>query len=138
MCYRGRACCRKLDPLFSKMEADLHNIVPEIGELNGLRSNYRFGVLPHMPYSQFGACEIKIDIQSRRVEPRWQVRGIIARAYLYMAETYGISLSKNQRQLFVAWNRQYTPLDWEIERNKRIMRIQGNDNAYISQYRGKR
>ncbi len=138
MCYKGRACCRKLDPTFSKMEADLHNIVPEIGELNRLRSNYRFGVLPHISSSQFGACEIKIDNQSRRVEPRSQVRGIIARAYLYMAETYGISLSKNQRQLFVAWNKQYPPEAWEIKRNKRIMSIQGNDNSYISQYYSRR
>jgi deoxyribonuclease-1 len=136
-CYKGRPCCRKLDPSFAKMEADLHNIVPEIGELNALRSHYRFGVLPHIESAQFGPCEIKIDTQTRRVEPPPRARGMIARAYLYMAETYAISLSKSQIQLFMHWNRQYPPESWEIERNKRIQNIQGNDNSYITQYQDK-
>ncbi len=27
------------------MEADLHNLVPAVGEINGDRSNYRFGMI---------------------------------------------------------------------------------------------
>lgn len=136
-CYKGRACCRKIDRSFAKMEADLHNIVPESGELNALRSNYRFGFLPHIPQTQFGNCQMKIDPQIRQVEPPPQTRGFIARAYLYMAERYHISLSQSQIQLFRHWNKQYPPEVWEVERNKRILDIQGNDNPYITQYQEK-
>lgn len=132
--YQGRACCREQDPSFSKMEADLHNIVPEIGELNGCRSNFRFGLLPQIKSGQFGACAFKIDPETRRVEPRAEVRGQIARAYLYVAKIYHLHLSDSQRKLFWAWNKQYPPESWEIERDRRIANIQGNHNPYISEY----
>lgn len=131
---RGRRCCQKIDPEFSRMEADLHNLVPEIGELNALRSNYRFGMLPHMKAGQFGQCEMKIDSDSRRVEPNKQARGVIARAYLYMADTYDFQLSNSQQQLFSAWNTEYPPEPWEIEWDNRVFKIQGNHNAYIAEY----
>lgn len=131
---KGRQCCQMIDPTFCKMEADLHNLVPEIGELNALRSNYRFGVLPFVDSHQFGDCEFKIDPVTRRVEPALLTRGFIARAYLYMASQYDWHLSDSQRQLFMAWNRQYPPAAWEIERDKRIEKIQGNSNLFISRY----
>lgn len=133
-CYRGRRCCQEIDPAFSKMEADLHNLVPEIGELNALRSNYRFGVLPQMQGGQFGICEMKIDPETRRVEPRESVRGVIARTYLYMAATYDFHLSDSQRQLFNTWNTEFPPDEWEIEWDNRIFFTQGNHNPYISKY----
>ena len=37
----GRKNCRK-NAEFKKMESDLHNLVPAIGEVNGDRSNYSF------------------------------------------------------------------------------------------------
>ncbi len=137
-CYKGRECCRKKDKSFAKMEADLHNLVPEIGEINQLRSNYRFGLLPHIEAGQFGSCEFKIDRTTRRVEPRVAVRGIIARAYLYMAKTYHIALSKSQQQLYVSWNRLYPPDSWEREWDDRVAEIQGNHNTYITQYQENR
>jgi deoxyribonuclease-1 len=133
-CYKGRRCCREVDKNFSKIEADLHNLVPEMGELNGLRSNYRFGLLPHIELGQFGDCEIKIDSETRRVEPRPAARGLIARAYLYMSKTYKIHLSDSQLQLMRAWNALYPPDAWEIEWDKRVASMQGNHNLYISEY----
>lgn len=137
-CFKGRRCCQEIDANFARLEADLHNLVPEIGELNAKRSNYRFGHLPMSISGQFGSCEIKIDPISRRVEPRKEVRGMIARTYLYMAEQYAYNLSDSQRQLFESWNRQYPPSIWEIERNKRIEAQQGNTNSYISEYEVKK
>lgn len=133
-CYKGRQCCQTIDPQFSKMEADLHNLVPEIGELNALRSNYRFGELPNIKAGQFGLCEFKIDNKTRRVEPHSEVKGTVARAYLYMAAQYGIHLSDAQHQLCVVWNRQYPPDEWEIQWDNRVADIQGNHNIFISQY----
>lgn len=137
-CYKGRACCREINPEFAKMEADLHNIVPEIGELNAVRSNYRFGMLPHVATGQFGACEFKVDKETRRVEPRAMVRGMVARAYLYMANTYSIHLSPAQHQLFAAWNKEYPPDAWEVLWDNRIAMLQGNHNLYITHYLEKR
>jgi len=133
-CYKGRKCCQKIDPTFSTIEADLHNIVPAIGELNILRSNYDFAELPDVKSNQFGSCNIKIDKVKHQIEPRHEVRGIIARAYLYMENIYKISLSKEQKKLFLRWNKKYPPTDWEIYWNTRITKIQGNDNSYISNY----
>lgn len=132
--FKGRECCRQIDPDFAKMEADLHNLVPELGELNASRSNYRFGLLPFISEGQFGECEIKIDPITRRVEPRILARGTIARAYLYMADRYNMPLSDSQYQLFTAWNRSYPPDLWEKEWDKRIETIQGNSNLHISNY----
>ena len=42
----GRKACSK-DPIFNKMEADMHNLVPAIGELNADRSNFRYGANKH-------------------------------------------------------------------------------------------
>lgn len=137
-CYRGRACCRKIDKKFSKLEADLHNIVPAIGEVNALRSNYRFGLLPHIPLGQFGVCEVKIDDETRRVEPPSTVRGIIARAYLYMADEYDIPLSHAQRKLFSAWNIQHPPEDQERSWDNQVAYIQGNHNTYILNYKDRK
>ncbi len=137
-CYKGRKCCEKVDPQFIKMETDLHNVVPEIGELNAYRSNYRFGMLPFVSQGQFGTCEIKIDQETRRVEPSVAVRGTIARAYLYMSETYDIPLSSSQEQLFRAWNREYPPTAWEKTWHDRVAEIQGSHNPFILRYAEKR
>ncbi len=136
-CYRGRNCCQKIDPDFARMEADLHNLVPEIGELNALRSNYRFGLLPFINPGQFGSCEMKIDAAGRRVEPPIETRGLIARAYLYIAERYEMRLSDSQRQLFDAWDKLYPPDEWEHEWNRRVTSVQGNTNEHISKYQVK-
>jgi len=133
-CYKGRTCCQKIDPIFLKMATDLHNIVPIIGELNGIRSNYGFSELPHIKPNQFGCCHFKIDRKNKKVEPRSAVKGIIARTYLYMANSYQITLSQEEQKLFLKWNKQYPPTTWELNWNKRAAKIQHNDNFYISKY----
>ena len=53
-----------------------------------------------------------------------------------MRDTYGFRLSRQDEQLYRAWNNQYPPDVWEIERNQRIKAIQGLGNLYIEDYRG--
>ena len=64
-----------------------------------------------------------------------EVRGNIARTYLYMDAAYpgrGVISRKNQK-LFDAWNK-HDPVDgWECERAKRIEKIQGNVNPFVKQ-----
>lgn len=127
----GRKNCVENDPIFREMEADMHNLVPSVGEVNGDRSNYRFGVLPSTPY-QHGACDVKIDFKQRVVEPRDEIKGMIARTYLYMHDRYNMRMSDQQRQLFQAWDKQFPVSTWERERDARITQRMGHENPHIS------
>lgn len=131
--YSGRKCCEKSDPVFEAAHNDLHNLFPAVGEINGDRSNFRWGLLPNYP-QEYGACAIKVDESIRRAEPPPAVRGDIARVYFYMEDTYGFRISDQQRQLFSVWSQQDPPDAWEQERNRRIAKIQGKDNRFISAY----
>lgn len=134
--YKGRKCCQKVSKAFIHMEADLHNLVPEIGELNAARSNYAFGLLPNKSY-EYGACQIKIDTKRKMVEPRPRVRGTIARAYLYMSTTYKISLTDEEFKLFNTWDAEHPPEKWEIEWYKNILKIQENHNFFTKKNNSK-
>jgi len=126
----GRDCCQRVDPMFTAAHNDLHNLVPAVGLINGQRSNHNWGMVSGG--QRYGACEIRIDASIRRVQPPDAVRGDIARIMLYMQDTYGFRLSRQDRQLYVAWNNADPPDAWEIERDKRITRVQGKANEYVS------
>jgi deoxyribonuclease I len=130
--YKGRRCCTKTDKVFKAMEADLHNLVPAVGELNGDRSNRSFSMVSGEPRA-YGACDFEIDFDTDKVEPRPEVRGDIARVYFYFQKRYGLPISKKQRKLFDVWNRA-DPVDrWEQDRNFLIKGIQGNGNPFVEQ-----
>jgi deoxyribonuclease-1 len=48
-----------------------------------------------------------------------------------MRDQYDLTLSRQQTQLFNAWNKQYPVTDWECERDERIAKVQGNHNPYV-------
>jgi deoxyribonuclease-1 len=128
--FRGRNCARKVSVTFRFMEADLYNLEPAIGEANWLRSDYSMATIPGEAH-EFGRRELKI--QDRKVEPRPEVRGDIARIYFYMDAAYpghGIISDKN-RKLFETWDKADPVDDWERERAKRIEQIQGNRNPFV-------
>lgn len=128
----GRECCERVDPVFEAAHNDLHNLVPAVGLINGQRSNYNWGMVPGG--ERYGACQIRVDSSIRRVEPPAAVRGDIARTMLYMRDTYELRLSRQDEQLYRAWNNEDPPDDWERTRNRRIKAIQGQANPYISDY----
>ncbi len=134
--YKGRRCCQKIDAQYQHAESELYNLWPEVGLVNQARSNYRFGVLPQQ--SRYYGCAMTIDKSSRRAEPPDYAKGIIARAYLFMAAHYQLSLSKSQRQLFEAWNRQYKPSIWEQQWAKQIALIEGYENYYITHWQARK
>jgi len=117
--YKGRQCCEKVDPVFRTMESDLHNLVPAVGELNADRSNFSFNMIEGEPRN-YGACDFEVDRKLRKVEPRPEIRGDIARTYFYMHNTYGVPLSDKQRRLFETWDREDPISEWEVIRNARI------------------
>lgn len=130
--FKGRKCAEKVNMTFRYMQADMYNLYPAVGEVNGLRSNYSMSMIPGDRY-QFGACKTKIE--DRKIEPRPEVRGDIARTYFYMNNAYpghGIISGKNQK-LFEAWDKMDPVDNWECERARRIAKIQGNVNMVVDQ-----
>ena len=128
--YKGRKCCEKTNQQYRIMQADMHNLQPAIGELNGDRSNFRFDFEPAQT-GQYGECRFEVDFKARRVKVKKEVRGIIARTYLYFHATYHMKLSKQEMLKYEAWNREYPADVWERERNERIAKVQGNKNQFI-------
>ena len=51
-----------------------------------------------------------------------------------MTNRYKISLTLEEKKLFLKWNKKYPPNYWEIEWNNRVGNIQHSDNQYISKY----
>lgn len=127
--FRGRKCAEK-NPTFNHMEGDLYNLFPEVGEVNGDRSNFsmaEIGALGKFAGISFGGCQARI-FQSK-FEPMDFAKGTVARAYLYMDGAYpghGIISNKNQK-LFEAWDLAHPVEPWECDLYHEIRRIQGEN-----------
>lgn len=132
LCWQagGRRNCRR-DSVFTEMESDLHNLVPAIGEINGDRSNYKYGLITGEE-RVYGTVDAEVSFKDRIFEPKPDIRGDIARTYFYMRDQYDIRLSKQQTRLLHIWNRQDPVDNWERERNWHIQSVQGNANTFIS------
>lgn len=132
--FKGRKCARRASAEFRRMEADMHNLYPAEGELETARKNLQMGIISGEK-RRFGKCDVEYTIHT--IEPRPEVRGDIARAYLYMADTYPkyMKLSAKQRKMFTSWSNADPVDDWERTRNERISRVQGNSNSYISGFK---
>ncbi|TLP36218.1 endonuclease [Arcobacter arenosus] len=122
-CWRdgGRKAC-KSDKTFNEMEADMHNLVPAIGEINGDRSNYRYGANNPIK-EQYGNCEFQVDFKGKRAYVKEDIRGDIARIYFYMSDKYKVNLSKQERKMMEVWNKLDPISDWERIKNKRVEKL---------------
>ena len=132
--YGGVRCCRDQDRRFAAMEADLHNLVPMVAELQQDRSNYGFGEIEGEE-RMYGACDIEVDRRSGLVEVPDDRRGDVARTYLYMFETYGpeaLPLSMQELKQFRTWHEADPPSPWELQRAAKIQAIQGTPHPYLS------
>jgi len=74
-----------------------------------------------------------MEIEGQKAEPPPEKRGNIARTYFYMDWAYpehGI-ISKKNRKLFMAWDKQDQVDDWACEKGRRIEKIQGNEKPFV-------
>lgn len=127
--FKGRRCANKASKEYRLMQADMYNLFPAIGSVNAYRSNFNFVMMPKEK-SDFGACDMRIE--NKKAQPPVESRGRIARTYLYMDEAYNrYSMSKAQRTLMNAWDKQYPTSNWECKRNDRISKIQKSDNKIM-------
>lgn len=99
--------------------------------MNAVRGNKRYSVLPGTS-PKFGSCIAKVD--GDHFEPPDRAKGQVARASLYMADGYPkYDLSRQQRRLFMAWDKQFSVTSWECQRAKRIEALQGNANKFVKE-----
>jgi len=124
-----RHTCRKKSRRFNKIEADMHNMYPSLARINKRRSAFAYAELPGEPPK--GKCDFEVDEKKRRVEPRPEVRGDIARAMFYMSHRYGLKLFDRQRKLLLRWHRLDPPSAEERRRNDVIQKLQGSRNPFI-------
>ncbi len=128
--FKGRKCCTKVNKQYKVMQADMHNLYPAVGELNADRKNFRFDFTLASP-EQYGQCQFQVLFKDKRVRVKKDIRGNIARTYLYFNKQYQMKLSKQELNKFKAWNKEDPVDSWERERNKRIASRQGNTNPFI-------
>jgi deoxyribonuclease-1 len=117
------------------MEADLYNLFPEVGEVNGMRSNFSMaevGALGKFAGTTFGGCRARVF--ESKFEPMDFAKGTVARVYFYMNATYpgrGIISGKNQK-LFEAWDKTYPVEPWECQLYRDVKAVQGNENGILA------
>jgi deoxyribonuclease-1 len=130
----GRMSCRNSNSKFRQMEADMHNLVPAIGEINGDRSNFKYGMIEG-ERRIYGKVNMEIAFSDKRAEPQESVFGDIARVYFYMRDRYGLRINKKQEKMFIAWNNIDPVSSWEKKKNQIVKELQGDENLYITNYR---
>ena len=114
------------------MYTDMYNLYPAIGAVNYLRSNFNFTQFNRKDNVKnlFGSCELKIS--RNRVEPRDEIKGLIARTYFYMEDTYPrYKIGEPMRGVLKAWAKTYPVTAWECRRAYRIEKEQGNPNKIV-------
>lgn len=128
----GRKNCQQQDPLFNLIEADLFNLTYAVGQINGLRADLPFGMVGQEFSGQFGRCDIRIDTKQRKVQPKADIRGDIARVAFYMADRYNLKLSRQDQQLFLAWHNQDPVSEKERQIHQRTAMLTGRDNPFVT------
>ena len=129
----SRQHCRRTSGRFNHMEADLHNLYPDLEVTNAARSDFRFTLLPGEHPTVRPSCDCEHDKRQRLVEPRPEVRGDIARALLSMEFAYGAPLDPTMRALVVQWHHKDPPTDAARARNEHIERLEGKRNPFLDQ-----
>ena len=132
--YKGRKCLSKVNPTFKKIEGDIYNLVPTIGQVNALRENYDIGSIEGEE-RHFGACDIEINREKRLVEPGESVLGDMARIYMYMDRAYpGYGVIHEENKRFIEeWNKKDPVSFEECDSYYHKKEIQKNENPVLQE-----
>lgn len=143
----------------SPMKADLFQVYPVDGWVNGMRSNYPYGEVGTAEkqsaggFSKLGKC-VTPGYSGTVFEPADEYKGDLARTYFYMATCYqdkvngwsgGIFGNNNkyadytgypgmaewQLKMLIRWSKQDPVSQKEIDRNNAVYKLQGNRNPFI-------
>ena len=127
----GRDCCNKTNPSFRLAHNDPNNLFPSSGEINGDRSNHPYGNVPDES-RVYGQCDFEMGGAGadKVAEPGDLVRGVLARAMLYMSQVYGADVKVPLSEV-LKWHQDNPPAEWESARAKLIAQRTGLKNEWI-------
>ena len=123
--YGGRRACER-DPVAQVQIFDLHNLAPAVGQLNAYRSNDRYGEAEGVTWGSCAASD-----SGPVFEPPDSVKGDVARVWLYMRHRYRLWMTPEERIQMVHWSADDPVDEWELERDRRIEKLQGNSNPFV-------
>tara|TARA_Y100000589_G_scaffold93015_1_gene87884 strand:- start:585 stop:1463 length:879 start_codon:yes stop_codon:yes gene_type:complete len=127
---------------FSKqrpMVSDIHQLFSTFSKPNGMRGSFAFGEVVNPRYSTKAGAKQGGNL----FEPQDNLKGNVARAMLYFMVRYHNRpiFRKTDKEhfwnsriaMFLKWNREDPPDDWELARNERVEKFQGNRNPFIDE-----
>ena len=129
---KGRDCCLKVNPSYREQNNDPHNLFPSSGSINKARLNHPYGNVPG-ENREYGECNFEVgkNKNSKKIaEPACYIRGEVARAMLYMRDTYRTDV-KMSHEILREWDEKDPPQQWEIQRAKFIQEETGKENRHI-------
>ncbi|MEO4004869.1 endonuclease [Flavobacterium sp. CAU 1735] len=135
----------------SPMVSDAHHILPTDGKVNGMRSNYPFGIVSNPTWTSRNGSKLGNNTTSgysgKAFEPIDEFKGDVARCLLYFVTRYEdkvatwnhamLNNTSNQalsnwfKNILLTWHNQDPVSPREIARNNAIYAFQGNRNPYI-------
>src|SRR5690606_29569660 len=107
--------------------SDLHNIYPADTRVELERRNAKFEELP----ASIAADDCGLKRSFQIIDPPDTYKGDIARIILYMAESYELAVIGYSNQPKRS-NSIDPPSPEEIDRNRHIQQIQGNESRFIT------
>lgn len=128
-----RTYCQKTSEDFRKMESDLHNLVLAIASLNRDRKDSNYSQQQKSDkkskYNDLRKCGYQSN--NGTFVPRSNVRGWIARTYLYMYKMYDIALTPFELQQYKEWDQRYPPSQKEFKMREIINGIMGSKSQKV-------
>ncbi len=123
---------KKYDKFLQK--SDLHHLFPVDTVANSTRGHYPFGevVVKDIEIPSCDASSFGTNSRGELVfEPKENIKGDIARAVFYFATRYQMSIENSEEEILKKWNKEDPVSAFELEKNNKVMMIQGNRNPYI-------
>jgi len=121
---------------------DMHNIFKCHGEINNMRSNYKYIDFANIDYplnfNKISNSDNYIDTKRKLFIPEEDSRGIIARAIMYMSFEYKYKYSRIiDTNVLLDWCLTYPPSKSEMNHNNIAFRKQYKRNKFIDLYNKK-
>lgn len=113
-------------------KSDMHHLFPTDSKANSTRSSFPFGKVEKVQWSSPSGAKFGTDAQGRKVfEPPDEHKGNVARAMFYFSSEYGKRIPPEEESVLREWNKLDKVDSAEIERNRRIAAVQGNQNQFV-------
>ena len=123
-------------------KSDLHHLFPTSASANSMRSSFDFGEVEMGPRVREVCEEVVLGNASMPRDfsatphglffsPPENHRGNIARALFYFAIRYQMSIDSVEEYFLKKWHQEDPVDESELQRNERIMEVQGNRNPFI-------